>query len=132
MTDVPAGPLYTKNHEWVVVEDTVATIGITDYAQSELGDITFVELPAEEMKVCAGDETANIESVKAAVPVYAPVSGQVVEVNAELEDAPESVNHQPYNAGWIFRIRLSDPAELNRLMTAEAYEKFLQTEAEVE
>lgn len=131
MTDVPAGPLYTKNHEWVVVEAAVATVGITDHAQSELGDITFVELPEKDMKVRAGDETANIESVKAAVPVYAPVSGQVVEVNAELEDAPESVNRQPYE-GWLFRIKLSDPAELDQLMSAAAYEEFLKTEAEVE
>lgn len=121
---------YTKEHEWVLVEEGVATIGISDHAQTELGDITFVELPEEEADVHANDEVANIESVKAASPVFSPVSGSIQEINADLEETPENVNHDPYGAGWLFKIELSDESELEALMNAEAYEAFLKEAGE--
>lgn len=126
MTHVPTEPLYTKTHEWVHVEDRIATIGITDYAQSELGDITFVELPDDDLEVNAHDELATIESVKASSPIYAPVSGTVVEVNTELKDDPGAVNSDPYGAGWICKIEMSDLDELEDLMDAEEYEAYLE------
>jgi glycine cleavage system H protein len=126
MSNVMSDLLYTKEHEWVLVEDNVVTVGITDYAQHELGDITFVELPDDDQDVHAGDEIANIESVKAATPVYSPLSGRVVEVNANLEETPESVNQDPYGDGWIFRIETKGEAELDALLNAESYESYLE------
>ena len=99
MSDIPNQLRYTKDHEWIAVEGDTATVGITDHAQSELGDITFLEMPDPDTAVAAGDEVVNIESVKAAAPVYAPVAGTICEVNAALEDAPEAVNDEPYGAG---------------------------------
>lgn len=125
MSYVPTELKYTKEHEWVVVEDRVATIGITDHAQGELGDITFIELPEEESEFSAGDELANIESVKAASPVFAPIGGTVVEVNGELDEEPGAINSDPYGAGWICRVEIKTMADLDDLMTAEEYEAFL-------
>ena len=130
MSQIPRGLRYTKDHEWVLVEDAVATVGITDHAQHELGDITFVELPHEDVNVQAGDEAATIESVKASSPVYAPVSGKVVEVNSQLEASPEDINHDAYGAGWIFKIEMPDADEFEKLMTDEAYEAHLAAEEE--
>ncbi len=130
MNNVPAELRYTSEHEWVALEDGIATIGITDHAQSELGDITFIELPEEEQTFAAGDEMANIESVKAASPVYTPVSGDVVEVNGELDEEPGAINSDPYGAGWICRIECSNPSEFDGLMSAADYEAFLEESEE--
>ncbi len=118
---------YTENHEWVRVEGKIAYVGISDHAQEELGDIVFVELPEVDDVVAKGDEAVNIESVKAAAPVYAPVSGSISEVNEALEDAPESINENAYEV-FIFALEMSDTSELEELMDAKAYEAFLKEE----
>ncbi|HKR18263.1 glycine cleavage system protein GcvH [Rhizorhapis sp.] len=117
---------FTDEHEWIEVEGEIATVGITDYAQGQLGDIVFVELPAEGAKFQKGDDAAVVESVKAASDVYAPVSGEVVEVNGALEEEPALVNSDAEEEGWFFRMRLSDPSELEGLMDDAAYNKFLK------
>lgn len=116
---------YTKDHEWVSVDGDVATVGITDFAQQQLGDIVFVELPEIGRVLEAGQDAAVVESVKAASEVYAPLSGEVVETNAALVEAPASVNTGAEGEGWFFRIRLSNPAELDGLMDRAAYDSFL-------
>ncbi|MFH1552872.1 MAG: glycine cleavage system protein GcvH [Candidatus Omnitrophota bacterium] len=122
---IPQELKYTKDHEWVRLEGSEAVFGITDYAQSELGDITFVELPvASEVK--RSESFATVESVKAASDIYAPVSGKVVGVNEILQDKPETINQSPYGEGWICRISVADTSELNDLMDAAAYEKYLE------
>ena len=117
---------YTKDHEWVRLEGDVATVGITDYAQSQLGDVVYVELPPTGKAVKQGDEAAVVESVKAASEVYAPVSGEVVEVNSALETAPQTVNESPTGEGWFLKLRVSDPGELEGLMDEAAYARHLQ------
>ena len=118
---------FTKDHEWVVLEGDVATIGITAHAAEQLGDVVFVETPEVGKTVKAGDAFAVVESVKAASDVYAPVSGEVIEGNAELGDAPETVNALPESGGWFAKIKLSNPAEVDALMDRDAYEAFLAT-----
>ena len=118
---------FTKDHEWVVVDGDVATIGITAYAAEQLGDVVFVEVPEAGETVKAGDNLAVVESVKAASDVYAPVSGEVVEGNAALGDAPETVNDQPEGLGWFAKVKLANPAEVEALMDRDAYEAFLGT-----
>ncbi len=115
---------YTGEHEWVMVEGDIATIGISDFAQDQLGDVVFVELPERGSVLAKGDEAAVIESVKAASEVYAPVSGEVVDVNDALGDDPATVNSDPTGGGWFIKIKLSDPSELDGLMDEEAYNKF--------
>ena len=117
--------LYTSDHEWLQIDGDVATIGITDYAQTQLGDVVFVELPAVGKKVAKGENAAVVESVKAASEVYAPVSGTVVEVNKGLPDAPSAVNEDPLGKGWFVKIRLSDPSELDGLMDEAAYQQHI-------
>lgn len=112
---------FTTDHEWLVVEGQTATVGITDYAQSQLGDITFVELPAVGATLGKGDSASVVDSVKAASDVYAPVSGSVTEVNPALEDAPELVNSAPEGEGWLWRMTLADAGEFDGLMDADAY-----------
>ncbi|MFC2250228.1 glycine cleavage system protein GcvH [Labrys portucalensis] len=112
---------FTSDHEYVSVEGDVATIGITDYAQSQLGDVVFIELPAAGKVLKQGDEAAVVESVKAASEVYAPVSGEVLEVNEALPDQPSTVNEDPLGKGWFIKIKLSNPAELDALMDDAAY-----------
>ncbi len=112
---------FTSDHEYVSVEGDIATIGITDYAQSQLGDVVFVELPPAGKVLKQGDEAAVVESVKAASEVYAPVSGTVVEVNEGLPDAPGAVNEDPLGKGWFIKLKLSDPAQLDALMDDDAY-----------
>jgi len=112
---------YTEDHEWIKVENGVGTVGITDHAQEQLGDVVFVELPEIGQTVAKGDQSGVVESVKAASEIYAPVAGEIVEVNAALVDAPQTVNGDPTGAGWFYRIRLSDPAELDGLMDEAAY-----------
>ena len=117
--------LYTSEHEWVRVEGDVATVGITDHAQEALGDITFVELPATGKELTRGQEACPIESTKAAASIYAPAAGKVTEANSALEGDPGAVNSDPYGAGWIYKMALADPAELDALMNAKQYEQFL-------
>ncbi len=116
---------FTEDHEWVEVDGDVATVGITNYAQEQLGDIVFVELPNEGKQFGKGDDAAVVESVKAASDVYSPVSGEVVEVNSALEGEPALVNSDAEEEGWFFKLRLADSAELEALMNEAAYEKFV-------
>ena len=117
---------YTKDHEWVRVEGDAAIIGISDFAQEQLGDVVFVELPAIGKRFKQGDEAAVIESVKAASEVYAPVGGEVVEINLPLGDNPGLVNEAPTGEGWFLKIRISDASELDALMDEDAYQNFTQ------
>ena len=119
---------YTKEHEWIRVEDDVATVGITDFAQGQLGDVVFVEIPEAGRQVTKGGEAAVVESVKAASDVYAPVSGEVTEGNAALVEDPSLVNSDPEGEGWFFRLRLSDASELEGLMDADAYKSFCESQ----
>ncbi|HEY3854529.1 MAG TPA: glycine cleavage system protein GcvH [Verrucomicrobiae bacterium] len=121
--NVPQDLKYAKSHEWVRREGNVATVGITDHAQHELTDVVFVELPAVGRKIKAGESCAVVESVKTASDIYAPVGGEVIAVNAELTNHPELVNTAPYAGGWFFKVQLSDPAEIDRLLTPENYTK---------
>jgi glycine cleavage system H protein len=118
---------FTKDHEWIKIEGKIGTVGITQFAQSQLGDIVFVEVPAAGKAVKAGGEAAVVESVKAASEVYSPVSGTVKEGNAALPDAPETVNADPQGAGWFFKIELADTKELDGLMDQAAYDKYVAT-----
>jgi len=122
-----SGERYTKDHDFVRVEGDAAVIGITDFAQSQLGDIVFVELPTPGQRVSRGGQLATIESVKAASEVYAPLSGEVVEVNAALEATPARVNEDPLGEGWLVRLRVDVPAELEELMDEDAYRAFLES-----
>ena len=121
MSNVPSDLKYAKSHEWVRVAGDTATIGITDHAQHELTDVVFVELPDVGRKLKAGDACAVVESVKTASDIYSPVSGEVVEVNKAAADNPGLVNTEPYAGGWFFKIKLSNAAELNSLLTPESY-----------
>ena len=127
--DVPSELKYTKSHEWVRAEDDgIVTVGITDHAQELLGDLVFVELPEVGVQLGAGGECAVVESVKAASDVYSPVTGEVVEVNEALADTPETINQDAYEAGWIFRVRLADPSELEGMMDADSYAEHAESE----
>jgi glycine cleavage system H protein len=117
---------YTEEHEWVSVEGDVATIGISDFAQAQLGDVVFVELPEVGAEVSAGDQVAVVESVKAASEVYSPLTGEVVEVNDDIVEDPAGVNGDAEGEGWFFKIKLSDPSELDDLMDAKAYAAFIK------
>jgi glycine cleavage system H protein len=118
---------YTKDHEYVRLEGDTGTVGITDYAQSQLGDVVFVELPSVGKAVAKGDEAAVVESVKAASEIYAPVSGEVVEVNGDLEATPGTVNEDPAGRGWFMKIKVKDQGELDGLMTEEQYQDFVKS-----
>ncbi|MFC4355110.1 glycine cleavage system protein GcvH [Chryseomicrobium palamuruense] len=122
---IPKELRYSKDHEWVKQEDGTATIGITDFAQSELGDIVFVELPAVGDEIKAGDAFGSVESVKTVSELYAPISGKVVEVNESLEDNPEFVNESPYENAWMIKVEPSDAGESDALLSAEQYEEFI-------
>ena len=117
---------FTKDHEWISLDGDVATVGITNYAQEQLGDVVFVEVPETGQQVAQGDDAAVVESVKAASEVYAPLSGEVVEGNAALEATPELVNQSPDNEGWFFKMKLSDSDELDELMDEAAYDTFVK------
>ncbi len=122
MSNVPSDLKYISSHEWVRVEDDgTVTVGITDHAQELLGDVVYVELPEIDSEVAVEDEMAVVESVKAASDIYAPLSGTIIAVNEDLEDAPETVNSSPYDDGWMFKMKLSEPSELDNLIDAEAY-----------
>jgi len=118
---------FTDQHEWVRVEGDVATIGITDYAQEQLGDVVYVELPEVGREVEQGDEAAVVESVKAASEVYAPIGGKIVEVNADLEGAPGGINEDAMGRGWFVKLQIADKSELSKLMDEDAYKAFLET-----
>jgi glycine cleavage system H protein len=119
--NIPANLRYCTSHEWILVENGIGTVGISDHAQHELTDVVFVELPALGKSVDAGDPTAVVESVKAASDIYAPLGGEVVEVNPEVEQDPSLVNTDPYGKGWIFKLRLKEGADASALMDAQAY-----------
>ena len=121
----PAELKYTKDHEWVRIEGDVAVVGITDFAQSELGDIVFVDIQTEGETLSKGDVFGTIEAVKTVADAYMPVSGEVVEVNAELDGAPEKVNGDPYGEGWMVKIKVSDASEFDTLLSAEQYEEII-------
>ena len=123
--NIPEDLQYTKSHEWVRIEGDTATIGITDHAQDELGDVVFVELPEEGDTFDAGESFGTVESVKAVSDLYTPVGGEVVEVNSALEDAPENINEDPYGEGWIVKLRTTDEADL---LSPEEYEKVVEEE----
>lgn len=126
--NVPADLRYSKEHEWVRVEDGVGVVGITDYAQDQLGDIVYLDLPEAGATVAQYAKMGEIESVKAVSDLFSPVSGEVVEVNAEATDSPELVNSEPYGRGWLIKVRLSDPNEVDALLTAEAYQELIAEE----
>jgi glycine cleavage system H protein len=128
--EIPEGLKYSKEHEWVLVEGKSATIGITEYAQEELGDIVYVELPEVGEKVVKDDPFGAVESVKAVSDVYAPVSGAVLEVNDVLPDNPETINDDPYGDGWMIRVELSDMDDLKDLMDAEEYAEYVAQQKE--
>jgi glycine cleavage system H protein len=120
---------YTKEHEWVLVESDVGTVGITDHAQEELGDIVYVDLPKVGAQVDAGKTLGSVESVKAVSDIYAPVSGEVVEVNSSLADAPEKLNKDPHGDAWLVKIRLRAPHEINELLSAADYQTYIGAES---
>lgn len=119
--NIPDNVKYTKDHEWLRVENGFAVVGVTDYAQSELGDIVFIEFPEKGKTFSQNDSIGTIEAVKTVADLYAPVSGEVVEVNEELADSPELVNQDPYEKGWMLKIKLNDPSEVDALMDSAAY-----------
>jgi len=119
--NIPAELRYSTDHEWVRLEGTTVTIGITEYAQDALGDVVFVEMPDAGLAVAAGDSFSEVESTKSVSDIYAPITGAIVEVNTALESQPELLNSDPYGEGWICRIEVGDPSELDGLMDAEAY-----------
>jgi glycine cleavage system H protein len=121
----PSDYRYTKEHEWIKVSGDAGTIGITDYAQHELGDVVFVEMPAAGTKITAGQVFGTVESVKAVSEIFAPVSGDVTEGNATLSATPETVNNDPHGAGWLIKVKLANPAEVSGLMDAAAYQAFI-------
>ncbi len=129
MATIPEDSKYAKSHEYIHVEGDMGTIGITDYAQKELGDVVFVELPQVGTQLEAGDELGSIESVKAVSELFAPVTGEVIEVNEALATKPELVNTDPYGDGWMIKIKVIDSTELDELMPADDYEEYTQAES---
>jgi glycine cleavage system H protein len=130
MANVPEDLHYSKDHEWVRVEGDVAIVGITDYAQNSLGDVVYVELPKKGEEFATNESFGSVESVKAVSEVFTPVSGEVVEVNEQLNDTPEKVNADPYGEGWMVRMRMSNSGEVDSLLTAAEYEDFTKAETE--
>jgi glycine cleavage system H protein len=121
----PTDLRYTKEHEWVRLQDGVATVGITDYAQHELGDVVYVELPKTGTKLLAGKTLGTVESVKAVSEIYSPVAGEVTEVNAALTETPETINNDPHGQGWLLKLKVDDPGAASALMDAAAYQQFI-------
>ena len=128
MSKVPTELKFLSTHEWVLVEGKVATVGVSDHAQELLGDLVYVELPEQGSTVAAGDSAGVIESVKAASDTYAPLSGEIIEVNDELSDAPERINNDPYGDGWMYKISMEDPEEVESLLDAQAYTVVIEDE----
>lgn len=128
MSEIPAELRYAASHEWAKNDDGVVTVGITEHAQDAMGDLVYVELPEVGQVVAAGDEAGVVESVKAASDIYAPVSGEVIEINESLEDEPELVNNAPYEGGWLFKIQMSEAGDLDNLLTADQYQAQIDSE----
>ncbi len=124
--NIPAGLKYTQDHEWILVEGETATVGITDFAQGELGDVVFVEIETEGETLAKGETFGTVEAVKTVSDLFMPVGGEIVEVNPALADEPELVNKDPYNAGWMIKIKLTDPAEVAELLSAADYQKMVE------
>ena len=120
----PSDRVYSNEHEWALVDGDVAVIGITDFAQDQLGEVVYVDLPSEGDSLSAGDSFGEIESVKSVSELFAPVSGEIVEVNTSLSDSPETVNSDPHGDGWMIKVRMADPGEIDALMSAEEYDAF--------
>lgn len=130
MSDIPTNLKYRDSHEWASAPaDNIITVGITDHAQEQLGDLVFVELPEVGTQLDAGGEAAVVESVKAASDIYSPVSGEVVDVNEALGDSPEIINEDPYGEGWIFKLRINDPSELDGMLDSDGYSKAIAAES---
>lgn len=129
MANVPENLRYSKDHEWVLIEGDTATVGITDYAQESLGDVVYVDLPKPGASFTAHESVGSVESVKAVSDVFTPVSGEILEVNEALNDAPENVNNDAYGAAWMIKVRLSNPSETDELMDAAAYQEYLAANA---
>ncbi len=125
----PEDNLYSKDHEWILVHDNVGTIGITDYAQHELGDVVYVDLPEVGDTFDANEPLGSVESVKAVSEVFCPVGGEVIEVNSKLEESPELINESPHQKAWMVKIRLMNPEELKELLSAEEYEEYIQEQS---
>ena len=130
MANVPEDLHYSKDHEWVRVDDNIATIGITDYAQNSLGDVVYVELPKPGEEFATNESFGSVESVKAVSEVFTPVAGEVEAINEQLNDPPETVNSDPYGEGWMIRVRMKNPGEVDSLLTAAEYEDFTKAETE--
>ncbi len=126
MSETPNDRRYTKEHEWVKLDGDIATVGITDFAQSELGDVTYIEMPQVGREINQGESFGVVESVKAVSDVYAPVSGEIVEVNGALEGQPETVNSSPYEDAWLIKLRVQNPGQLEQLLDAAAYQEHVQ------
>lgn len=121
----PSDRVYSKEHEWVVVDGDVATIGISHFAQDQLGEVVYIDLPSEGDSIEAGDTFGEIESVKSVSELYAPLSGEIVEVNSSLDDSPETVNASPHGDGWMIKVRIEDASQVDALMSAEEYDAFI-------
>jgi glycine cleavage system H protein len=130
MIEIPEELKYTDEHEWAKVEDELVVIGITDYAQDALGEIVYIELPSEGDEITKGDSFGGVESTKSVSDLYAPVSGEVVEVNESLLDSPETINEDPYGDGWLIKVRIHDSDEFDELMDSEQYSEFIEKETE--
>mgnify|MGYP003314404667 CR=1 FL=1 len=126
MSEIPKSLKYSKDHEWIILEGNIATIGITDHAQGQLGDIVFVELPELESKINQDDTFGVVEAVKTVADLFAPVSGNIVEINNELEESPDLINSDPYGSGWIIKVSVDNLEEYNNLLTNEDYEDFIE------
>jgi glycine cleavage system H protein len=124
--NIPAGLKYTQDHEWILVEGETATVGITDFAQGELGDVVFVEIETEGETLAKGETFGTVEAVKTVSDLFMPVGGEILEVNPALADEPELVNKDPYNAGWMIKIKLTDAAEVAELLSAADYQKMVE------
>jgi glycine cleavage system H protein len=128
MIEIPEDLKYTDEHEWAKIEDDLVVIGITDYAQDALGEIVYIELPSEGDEITKGDSFGGVESTKSVSDLYAPVSGEVVEVNESLLDSPETINEDPYGDGWLIKVKMHDSDELDELMDIEQYSEFIEKE----
>jgi len=127
--NLPEGLKYTKEHEWVKIDGDIATVGITDFAQQQLTDIVFVELPEKGKRVEQSKQAAVVESVKSVSDIFAPLSGEVTEVNSSIVDTPEKLNKDPYGEGWLFKIKITDRSKIDNLLSAKEYEEFVKSEA---
>lgn len=127
MSNIPENLRYSKDHEWVAVDGDIATIGITDYAQHSLGDVVYIDMPREGDKFGTHEAFGSVESVKAVSEIFTPIGGEITEVNSGLNDTPEAVNNDPYGAGWMVKLKMDNPGEADKLLSAVEYEEYLST-----